>query len=103
MLHNFTTAFLVTLSNPLIIFLFIALFNMLTFVVPGNFFGQCVGYLSIVAGAMLWWLGLTYVINKMRSSFGVRGILRLNRSIGSVVLVASVIYAAMTLFNLSLY
>lgn len=27
--HNFTTAFLITLSNPLIIFLFIALFNML--------------------------------------------------------------------------
>ena len=92
-----------TLSNPLIIFLFIALFNMFTFVVPGNFFGQCVGYLSIVAGAMLWWLGLSYVINKMRSSFGVRGILRLNRSIGTVVLAASVIYAAMTLFNLSLY
>ena len=103
LLHNFTTAFLVTLSNPLIIFLFIALFNMFTFVVPGNFFGQCVGYLSIVAGAMLWWLGLSYVINKMRNSFGVRGILRLNRSIGTVVLAASVIYAAMTLFNLSLY
>ena len=103
LLHNFTTAFLVTLSNPLIIFLFIALYNMLTFVIPGNFFGQCVGYLSIVAGAMLWWLGLTYVINKMRSNFGLRGILRLNRTIGSIVLAASVIYAAMTLFNLSLY
>ncbi len=103
LLHNFTTAFLVTLSNPLIIFLFIALYNMLTFVIPGNFVGQCVGYLSIVAGAMLWWLGLTYVINKMRSNFGVRGILRLNRTIGSVVLAASVIYAIMTLFNLSLY
>ena len=103
LLHNFTTAFLVTLSNPLIIFLFIALYNMLTFVIPGNFVGQCVGYLSIVAGAMLWWLGLTYVINKMRSNFGLRGILRLNRTIGSVVLAASVIYAVMTLFNLSLY
>ena len=53
LLHNFTTALLVTLSNPLIIFLFIALFNMLTFVIPGNLFGQCVGYLSIVAGARI--------------------------------------------------
>lgn len=103
LIHNFTTAFLVTLSNPLIIFLFIALYNMLTFVIPGNLFGQCVGYLSIVAGAMLWWLGLTYVINKMRSSFGLRGILRLNYTIGSIVLAASMVYAAMTLFNLSLY
>lgn len=110
LLHNFTTAFLVTLSNPLIIFLFIALFNMLTFVIPsgwfgipGSWFGQCVGYLSIVTGAMLWWLGLTYVINKMRTNFGLRGILRLNRTIGGIVLTASVLYAAATLFNLSLY
>jgi|GEM_PF-3830748 len=48
-------------------------------------------------------VGLTYVINKMRSSFGLRGILRLNRTIGSIVLAASMVYAAMTLFNLSLY
>lgn len=100
LLHNFTTAFLVTLSNPLIIFLFIALFNMFTFVIPGYIFGQCVGYLSIVGGAMLWWLGLTYVINRMKQNFGVRGIMRLNRTIGAIVLAASVIYACMTLFNL---
>ena len=103
LIHNFTTAFLITLSNPLIIFLFLALFNMLTFVIPGNWFGQCIGYLSIVAGAMLWWLGLTYVINKMRNNFGPRGIQRLNRTIGVIVLVASIIYACTTLFNLSLY
>ena len=103
LLHNFSTAFLVTLSNPLIIFLFIALYNMLTFVIPGNFLGQCVGYISIVGGAMLWWLGLTYVINRMKQNFGVRGILRLNRTIGTIVLIASVIYAIMTLFHLSIY
>ena len=103
LVHNFTTAFLITLSNPLIIFLFIALFNMFTFVIPGNWFGQCIGYLSIVAGAVLWWLGLTYVINKMRNSFGVKGIQRLNHTIGCIVLAASIIYAAMTLFKISLY
>lgn len=103
LIHNFTTGFLITLSNPLIIFLFIALFNMFTFVIPGNWFGQCIGYLSIVVGAMLWWLGLTYVINKMRNSFGEKGIQRLNRTIGSIVLGASIIYAAMTLFKISLY
>ncbi len=103
LIHNFTTAFLITLSNPLIIFLFIALFNMFTFVVPGNWFSQCIGYLSIVAGSMLWWLGLTYVINKMRENFGSMGIVRLNRTIGSIVLLASVIYACTTLFKISLY
>ena len=73
------------------------------FGIPGNWYGQCIGYLSIVAGAMLWWLGLTYVINKMRNNFGPKGIKRLNRTIGTIVLTASIIYAGMTLFNLSLY
>lgn len=103
LLHNFVTAFLVTISNPLIIFLFIALFNMFTFVIPsGNSFGQGVGFASIVAGAMLWWMGLTYVINRMKKNFGIRGILWLNRTIGSIVLVASILYATMTIFHLSL-
>ena len=101
--HNFVTAFLVTFSNPLIIFLFIALFNMFTFIIPDNEFGQCVGFLSILLGAMLWWLGLTYVINKMKKNFGVLGIKRLNRTIGTVVLVCSFVYALMTFFKISLY
>ena len=103
LVHNFVTAFFVTFSNPLIIFLFIALFNMFTFVIPGNVFGQCVGYASIVAGAMSWWFVLTYFINRMKKNFGVRGITMLNRTIGTIVLVASIVYAIMTIFHLSLY
>ena len=44
-LHNFVTAFFVTLSNPLIIFLFIGLFARFSFVMPGSPVGfQLVGY-----------------------------------------------------------
>lgn len=103
LMHNFVTSFLVTLSNPLIIFLFTALFALLTFVVPEHLFEQCVGYTSIVVGAMLWWFGLTYVIARMRNSFGLRGILILSRTVGTIVLVVSVVYALMTLFHLSPY
>ena len=100
--YNFISGFGLTISNPLIIFLFIALFNMFTFVIPANPLGQAIGYLSIIAGAMLWWLGLTYVITKMKDNFGLRGILYLNRSIGSIVVCSSIIYAIMTLWNLSI-
>jgi hypothetical protein len=75
---------------------------MFTFVIPANPLGQAIGYLSIIAGAMLWWLGLTYVITKMKDNFGLRGILYLNRSIGSIVICSSIIYAIMTLWNLSI-
>lgn len=98
--YNFISGFGLTISNPLIVFLFIALFNMFTFVIPSNLLGQAIGYLSIIAGAMLWWLGLTYVIAKMKDSFGLRGILYLNRGIGSIVICSSIVYAMMTLWNL---
>ena len=98
--YNFISGFGLTISNPLIVFLFIALFNMFTFVIPENLLGRAVGYLSIIAGAMLWWLGLTYVIAKMKDNFGLRGILYLNRGIGSIVICSSIVYAIMTLWNL---
>ncbi len=92
LLHNFLTAFFVTLSNPLIIFLFIGLFARFSFVLPGSLIGfQLVGYLAIVLGAVTWWLGITYFVNKVRTRFNVRGIWILNRIIGVVVMIASVI------------
>lgn len=103
LLSNAISAFGLTISNPLIIFLFIALFNMFTFVIPGNWYGTALGYASIVAGAMLWWYGLTYVITRMKSKFDLHGILMLNRIIGTIVLTVAVLYAAMTIFHLSIY
>lgn len=100
LVHNGVTAFLVTFSNPLIIFLFMALFAQFAFVVPNHPFEQCVGYLSILAGALLWWLGLTYLINKVRNRFDSRGLLLINRVIGIIVILASVVVFIGTVTNL---
>ena len=53
LVQNFVTSFLLTFSNPLIIFLFIALFARFAFVMPGHPVAQCVGYVSILVGAFL--------------------------------------------------
>lgn len=103
LVHNFVTSFLITFSNPLIIFLFIALFARFAFVVPEHPVDQTLGYVSIVLGAMLWWTGLTYVVNKMRNSFGQKGIRRMNHLIGTAVLIVSVVGSIMTLFRLHVY
>lgn len=101
LLSNYASAFVITVANPLIVFLFIALFAQFTFVVPTNLMGVLFGYFSIIAGAMMWWSGLTYVLTRMRHQFGSRGILFLNRIIGSVVIVVSLIYACSTVFKIS--
>lgn len=89
-LHNFFTSFLVTLSNPLIIILFIALFARFTFIVPDQPIPQIVGFITMTCGATLWWLGLVYIINRIRKTFNVRYVRILNLSVGSIVIIASV-------------
>ena len=96
---NFLTAFLLTLSNPLIIFLFLAVYNMFTFVIPNHWFAQALGYLSIVGGAMLWWGGLTWVLVHMNDRLGNNFAQTLNRIIGTLVIIGSVLTIVKTLFN----
>jgi hypothetical protein len=38
---------------------------------------------------MLWWLFITYVVNKLRKRFDVRGIWIINRVIGGAVMLGS--------------
>ena len=91
LLHNAGTGFLLTLSTPLIIFLFMAMMARLDFVVPERYWLQALAYLSIFGGALLWWLGLTAVIDKARERFQVSTILYFNRILGLIVIIASLV------------
>lgn len=94
LLRNGITGFFITLSNPMIILLFVALFSPLNFVIPEmSLADQCFGYMAIFAGAMLWWFFITYVVNKLRARFDVRGILIINRVIGGAVMIGSLVGA----------
>lgn len=100
LLHNGITAFLVTFSNPLIIFLFMATFAQFAFVVPNHPMHMFVGYLSIACGALLWWFGLSWLIDKVRNKFDNGSIALINKIIGSIVVIFSVIVLIGTVFNL---
>jgi len=100
LLHNGVTAFLVTFSNPLIIFLFLASYAQFAFVLPNHPFEMFVGFLSIFGGAMLWWFGLTWLIDKVRAKFDDNGIKIINQVIGAVVMICSVVMLLGTVTNL---
>lgn len=100
LIHNCVTAFLVTFSNPLIIFLFMAAFAQFAFVMPQHPLHMCVGYLSIICGALLWWFGLTWLIDKVRNKFDNSSIVIINKIIGSVVIIFSLLVLIGTVFNL---
>lgn len=97
LIHNFVTGFFVTFSNPLIVFLFVAMFGQFTFILNENPVPQILGYAFIVVGAVAWWFGLTWLIDKIRNRFNVRGIWVINRIIGVVVMIVSAIMACYTI------
>ena len=98
--YNTWTAFLVTFSNPLIIFLFMALFAQFAFVIPDHPFEMFVGFASIVGGALLWWYGLSWLVDKVRTILDAQGIRIINRVIGAVVTIFSVVSLFGTVTNL---
>ena len=90
--QDFITAFLLTFSNPLILFLYIGLFARFNFFLPESQLGHhVVGYLSILLGAVSWWFLITYVINKVRARFNVRSIWLINRGIGIIIIIMSIV------------
>ena len=90
-IQDLISAFFLTLSNPLILFLFIGLFARFNFYSPESQPHEyIVGYTSIISGAVLWWFTITHFVNKVRSKFNLRSLWIINRCIGSFILALSV-------------
>lgn len=87
-LQDFITTFLVTLSNPLSVFVFIAIFTSNSIVLQ---FSQPLEALltlgGIFSGCVLWWLLLTGLANRFRHKFTINSLFWLYRVIGLGVIV----------------
>ena len=97
--HNMFTGFAITVSNPLIIFLFLALFARVGFVVPEHHVEQAIGYAGVLGGAIVWWLCLTTALNRLGSRFEMGTVRLLNRLLGLLVMVGSCVGFFYTLFR----
>jgi len=81
------TGFLLTVSNPLILFFIIGLFARFNFLLPEfRYYHYISGYLCIALGALSWWFMITFLVNKMRAHFNVRSLYLVNRIIGSLLI-----------------
>lgn len=90
--QDFISAFLLTFSNVLIIFLYIALFARFGFVLRDYSWWMLIGgLLCIGLGAVVWWFCITYLISKLRKWFNIRGIWLLNRVVGTIIMILSAV------------
>lgn len=99
-IQDLITGFLFTFSNPLIIFLIIGLYARFNFPSPDfKYYHYIIGFLSIICGALLWWLIITYSVNKVRGHFNVRSMWLINIIIGSLICLMSVIGCGMSIID----
>lgn len=87
-MKDYFTSMILTLSNPIILLILIALFARFEFLdehttVANNI----IGLVSILAGAFLWWNILTLLASKFSGRLTYRGLKMMNMIIGSVIMV----------------
>lgn len=86
------SGFLFTFSNPLIIFLIIGLFARFNFLLPEiTIVHYAVGFVSIFAGALMWWWIVTYFVDKVRSHFNLRSMWLINKITGCIIMIFSLV------------
>lgn len=100
LLNDFISSFGLTLSNPLILFVLIALFSHLNFVSAETpVYGLIVGLAAIFAGSFSWWLLLTFFVSRFRNRFNIRGLKLINRITGSVIMSLGIFGTLLTVFK----
>ncbi|MDR1356994.1 MAG: LysE family transporter [Tannerellaceae bacterium] len=100
---DFFTGFLLTFSNVLIVLLYIGLFARFGFIKADySIWMLMVGVMCIGVGAVAWWLGVTYFISKMGKWFNIMDLWILNKIVGTVIIVLSIVGIISVLYCYSL-
>lgn len=91
-LKYFFTGFGLTISNPTIVFFFLALFARTNFLFDADeiWWLYFLGFGAIIIGAVGWWTLITWLVNKIRSRFRLRSIRNINRSIATIMFIIAI-------------
>jgi threonine/homoserine/homoserine lactone efflux protein len=88
LIGDFVSIFFLTLSNPITVFFFGAVFASTGILKGENSFIELLEVvLGVFAGAMLWWFILTTVINVFRSKFRLKRLWWINKITGAVIVI----------------
>lgn len=86
-LKRFISTFLLTVSNPLIIFLHLTLFTIFGVALNVNNPIESIVVLSgFMLGAITWWFSITEIVSRFRNFFSIKICLWFNRIAGSIII-----------------
>lgn len=87
-MKDFISSFLLTFSNVAIILVFITLYARFQFnPLTEGAFPVITGIASIAGGALSWWIFITLFVSRLRKYFSRKGLIMLNRIVGSLLMI----------------
>lgn len=90
--QDFVTAFLLTLSNVAIVFLYISLFARFQYSpLDYNWLSFAIGLFSIGVGALLWWFFITTYVSKLKQYFNRQSLKFFNRVVGIILVILGIL------------
>jgi threonine/homoserine/homoserine lactone efflux protein len=100
LLSDFATSFGLTISNPLVLFVLIALFARFEFIDKDTtlFLSVC-GILSILGGAFLWWNFLVLLVSRFRDRLNIRELKIINIVTGTIIMLIGSVGLIMSLIK----
>ena len=88
---DFVSAFLLTFSNAAIILVYVGLYARFSFNPASHGWGSLLaGMGAFVVAALSWWFLITLFVSRLRKHFNRRGLVLLNRTVGSVLMLVGV-------------
>lgn len=92
MFGDFITSFGLTLSNPLVLFVLIAIFAKFEFITNKSTLAEIsIGIISILSGALLWWSILTFFVSRFRLKLNLKGLRTLNKITGIIIILIGIV------------
>ena len=96
LISDYLSAFGLCFSNPLIMFLFIGLFARFQIIESGNISNNIIAFISIIIGAIIWWILLTMIVGYFKNKFKLRELRIINKITGSIIIILSIIGIILT-------
>jgi threonine/homoserine/homoserine lactone efflux protein len=88
LIEDYFSVLLLTLSNPLAVFLFVAAFAGIGIVGPDDgILKSWLIVLGVFGGAMIWWFTLTFLINIFRKKFRLKQLWWINKIAGLIIII----------------
>jgi threonine/homoserine/homoserine lactone efflux protein len=103
LIEDYLSVFLLTITNPMYILIFVAMFAGFDLVNDKtNFWNVFVAFSAVFVGASFWWFTLTTIVSRFRNSFRLKRLWWINKITGALIVICGLLAILTLIVNYKL-